>query len=970
MAVVVGVDGRPTLVCSAPDQKPADQGVSPGGRFRGPPVTTIRIVSFPPNGRPVGYGSGGIAVSPDPPADEPIYPERAITRPGRIAVLGGVIRANRMVPTLWVFAAGAVAYGIAPWTLERRIELTQLAQFEVGRCGLGWGDDADVLVVAAEVQRVPGRPGRPPQPAHWVLRLVVDAEGSQPRLRTVDLTIRPGLDLPSGFEVKPRVSAVRTDPGGGLLVACSFEGVDPQGGRRPIGWLDAARASVLRLRPSDSALEPDGLEPDPSFAQEGVWVASAADGEITTFDLMDLDELGRQVVAGRARRIGAWSLFAAAFDPDGALAWSSYPGDGVLEGPTGLAVKGGRIFLCGSTLKFDKERTVDPAEAVVISLSPTDGQPDPGFGVGGRARYRLGGSTYATALEVTTSGEPLLACILRWGWNASVATFHACLSRLTAAGRLDGSFGSAGVLRHDGLGEASCVAVTQAGRVWSAGVTKIFLGMVQGYRPWEQEPDFLWVLSVSQLTADGELDGAFGGGAWGGGIRTHQLGTLLPPDEMLLPTDKTEFDLASLVPLAGGGAILSGAYYRRVVVDTATGERGFEFRGSWIVRLTSTGGLDPSFGTNGLRAYPRRGPIELVRELADGTLQGFDSSAGRRDPLRLGANGDPAPGFGTNGVKPTTKLPITMPLDVEPDGEWFGPVWGPMSSTSMRWTVGLIRCGADGVIDPNFGAGAATTPNSCFVDIASVQGAGFNPDWNDQGGPHRTLRLADGTLLTIWSVSRQVVLTIGVGMHAQQVSWRPWGMVLVAWTADGRPRAVTQWGNNPAKAIPNPLSLGLSSSGWLGSGWLGWRNQCAVLQLDGSILVGLAGDDADEGGVNQTPRPLRQSACFCRLVPPGFDLDPGFGSAGILVRRLPDDGYRRFAGGDPRSARNQVDSQVPERLALVGSRLPGRGPDAVVAAISCRAVYESLLSQGGLADTIVSSPNLPFDGSVGVARLI
>jgi hypothetical protein len=210
MEVVVGVDGRPTLVCSAPDQKPADQGVSPGGRFRGPPVTTIRIVSFPANGRPVGQGSGGIAVSVDPPADEPIYPERAITRPDRIAVLGGVIRANRTVPTLWVFAAGPVAHGIAPWTLERRIELTHLAQFEVGRCGLGWGDDGEVLVVAPEVRLIPRRRGRPPQPAHWVLRLVVDGEGGQHRLLTVDLTIRPGLDFSSGFEVKPRVLSAPT----------------------------------------------------------------------------------------------------------------------------------------------------------------------------------------------------------------------------------------------------------------------------------------------------------------------------------------------------------------------------------------------------------------------------------------------------------------------------------------------------------------------------------------------------------------------------------------------------------------------------------------------------------------------------------------------------------------------------------------------------------------------------------------
>ena len=345
MGVVVGVDGRPTLVCTAPDQKPADQGVSPGGRFRGPPVTTIRIVSFPANGRPVGQGSNGIAVSVDPPADEPIYPERAILRPDRIAVLGGVIRANRTVPTLWVFAPGPVAHGIAPWSLARKTELTHLAQFEVQRCGLGWGADGDVLVVAPDLQRRRGRPGRPPEPAEWVLRLVVEGEGGPRRLRTVELTVQPGLDIPSGFEVKPRVGAVCADGPDGLLVGLTFEGLDPGlGPLRTFGSLDAARASVVRLRPADPFTDPDGLEADPNFAQDGMWVATAADGEITTVERMEVGGLHGLVMAGRAWRTGTGSLYAASFDPDGTLAWSDYPAAGVAEHVTGLAVDGGRVF--------------------------------------------------------------------------------------------------------------------------------------------------------------------------------------------------------------------------------------------------------------------------------------------------------------------------------------------------------------------------------------------------------------------------------------------------------------------------------------------------------------------------------------------------------------------------------------------------------------------------------------------------
>ena len=178
-------------------------------------------------------------------------------------------------------------------------------------------------------------------------------------------------------------------------------------------------------------------------------------------------------------------------------------------------------------------------------------------------------------------------------------------------------------------------------------------------------------------------------------------------------------DLASLVPLAAGGAILTGPYSREVVINTSTGETQLEFRGSWIVRVAAAGRSIPPSGST-VEGFPMRRPIELVRELADVTLQGYDRSVGSPEPLRLAANGDAAPGFGPRGVTPITKSPITMPLAIESDGEWFALVWGPVNMSSMRSTVGLVRCGPDGVIDPNFGAGAATPSAGRFVDVNSV----------------------------------------------------------------------------------------------------------------------------------------------------------------------------------------------------------------------------------------------------------
>ena len=52
LGVVAGIDGRPTLICSAPVQRPQDRLLTPGGRVRAEPLDTPTVVSFPPDGRP------------------------------------------------------------------------------------------------------------------------------------------------------------------------------------------------------------------------------------------------------------------------------------------------------------------------------------------------------------------------------------------------------------------------------------------------------------------------------------------------------------------------------------------------------------------------------------------------------------------------------------------------------------------------------------------------------------------------------------------------------------------------------------------------------------------------------------------------------------------------------------------------------------------------------------------------------
>ncbi len=169
--------------------------------------------------------------------------------------------------------------------------------------------------------------------------------------------------------------------------------------------------------------------------------------------------------------------------------------------------------------------------------------------------------------------------------------------------------------RHDGLGSADLVAIGPTGRIWTAGVTKLFVS-----------PNFVSALVVSQLNPNGELETGFGVN----GTATFQF------------TQWNILNVQTLVPLADGRAIVGGG---------ATG-------GSWLVRLLSNGLIDSTFGVarrrlppNGTQFYSGR-DIQIVAELGDGSLQGVVPDLLRVGPmLRFGSEGNPDTVYGPNGIR-------------------------------------------------------------------------------------------------------------------------------------------------------------------------------------------------------------------------------------------------------------------------------------------------------------------------------
>ena len=132
---------------------------------------------------------------------------------------------------------------------------------------------------------------------------------------------------------------------------------------------------------------------------------------------------------------------------------------------------------------------------------------------------------------------------------------------------------------------------------------------------------------------------------------------------------------------------------------------------------------------------------------------------------------------------------------------------------------------------------------------------------------------------------------------------------------------------------------------------MGWVFRTALLQSDGSVIVGLAGDDADQAAPQSRPPSIRSTPYFCRLLPGSFDLDPVFGG-GHVERRLPGDDEQLSA------AASLVDYQSPDDLRAVGAT-------AVIGAVNC------LTGIGPFFPGIFNrSPNLLADGSVGMVRLV
>ncbi len=190
-------------------------------------------------------------------------------------------------------------------------------------------------------------------------------------------------------------------------------------------------------------LRPDGTL-DPSFGDDGrVETGAVADVEDTFATGLAVGEDGSILVAGDRSVLRLTS--------DGALD-AGFGNGGVVEPPPGpqalLALPGGDLIVAGSSSSGYGGRTccLRPGDFVVSRYRP-DGSPDPRFGDAGHVSLDVGEIDDVAALVRAPAGGLVLAGNI----TASDAClggdcrFTPILARLTLDGRLDPSFGEAGL---------------------------------------------------------------------------------------------------------------------------------------------------------------------------------------------------------------------------------------------------------------------------------------------------------------------------------------------------------------------------------------------------------------------------------------------------------------------------------------------------------------------------------------------
>lgn len=288
---------------------------------------------------------------------------------------------------------------------------------------------------------------------------------------------------------------------------------------------------------------------------------------------------------------------------------------------------------------------------------------DPTFGTGGKVVWNVAFSDFTRRVFVLSDGKILVAGegTTFFGGNFGSWPF---LARFNSNGTLDTTFGTSGTVFFDGGFRVLDVFLQPDGKI-------VFAGGV-GFVSTEPTND----LALARYNADGSKDMGFGSAG------------------------RVSTSISSLSEAAGAVVMLPDG---KLLVAGGTAGDGSHTATIDLVRYTSAGALDGTFGTGGVVAHPYAAAGTQNPMITGLALLPGDKILARGPGFVARFNGDGSfdTSFDGDGIR-TDSLSATY-LTLQPDGRYIiaGTAADPVAGST--WT--LNRFNADGTVDNGFGVG-------------------------------------------------------------------------------------------------------------------------------------------------------------------------------------------------------------------------------------------------------------------------
>ena len=665
------------------------------------------------------------------------------------------------------------------------------------------------------------------------------------------------LDSPNGDD---QAAALRLLEDGRILIA----------GRTFSG----GTSDMLVLR-----LSADGA-PDAGFGTGGR-VQADFDGADDSAQALAVDSLGRVVAAGTASLDGTRSAAVlrclADGSPDPAFgtagrATSAIAGASTNEGRDLVIQAGGRIVVGGQARLTTNDR-------FALFAFTSAGAPDTTFGDNGHTLTAVGSGSniqsQGQSLIELTGGQLLLV-----GAGTASGTPRAALARYSAAGFLDTSFGTAGmVLTSAGSGETRAAAAVQLAdgdllvAATLTGTSTRFAAL--RYNPGGSlDTSFgtggIALTAFAGYEAEGSAlaataDGFILAGTLGG--TTSDFGLALCADTGALNPafsgdGRLALNLQRNPPFSQARSVQRQADGKIVLAGSVATDHGIDFV---VCRLLADGSADPDFGTQG-RAILAISPEDdfayrmLIQPDGKILVAGTSVQGGYEQAcvVRLLANGSLDPDFGNGGIFVDQAGGAdcgAYALALQSDGKIVAAGYA-YNDAATRLQCALWRLTSEGVLDTSFNttgrrlSHVTATTRDAYATAVAVQADGkivtAGPAFTDTGMSQASFGLLrclnTGVLDTgFGGTGRLAVALSGYAVQAQGLALQSDGALVVAGFAEsGGVGGASAFA--AARLLPNgSVDVDFGNTGWTLADFPGFADQAYDLQLDEdgrALLIG------------------------------------------------------------------------------------------------------------------------------------